>query len=917
MSAFKRFLSNHKAGHVTNLVSLSGGKWLIPESKYPYFLQLYFDAVTQSEDIFCFAEKKTNKDELFRMCADIDISSAVMTECYGSEIPSNLMNTIIDTFSSVLLECMIITPDLAKPVISCRLTEPSKCHLNWPGIIINGAIGSTVRALTVERLSQNAKVTLHKKDNSICHNWMKWIDNNCYGTSGLRLLGSLKKDEKCKSARYYVISGYDALNKPVEPALILTLEDIQKTSMIIPENGRTMVELTETGKKEIAKDRRPKLPITRKNIALKSENVETMSYQKLQCVQEGFKRSWTIENYPPELLEKFSIGEVKQCGDSYCMNNKDIIMCPFKNDYHTRNNPCHYHYMTQNGTTLRCHDEDCRKCRYHQNYIPLPPDLQQSIYIGSMVVNNNINNGTINNYQEDLSKLIQLDFVSDLKAISLYNNEPKDITLFKALNGSDIDLAYLLYQLANKKWIHNKSTGWWHWNGVKWNIDNDDLLTKMLHSSIDPLLIEVKELYLQLGISNKRVEEIAKKINQIDKLRKKVSEGDFVGKIMKQATWVFHSEDKIDITSILDTNPLLIGFNNGVYDLYKMEFRHGHPHDFTSMSTGYDYNSNSNINHKQEVLIFLESIMPDKDDRHYMLKFLSSALLGQNPDELFHIFTGAGRNGKSKLIELMGVTLGDYFTTCTSSFLTSKMNSSEQACPQLMSLKKSRMIVSSEPDHQGKLNPTIIKQLSGNDKISGRKLYGEQQVFKPNFKMILLCNEIPVINGPDPATWMRCRCLNFPTRFVENISEPHDRKIDKNISNKIPLWKLEFFHILLEYYVKWNNEGLNMTPNMTERTEEYQGESDIILTWLKTRTEPSDTNMHTCDLYVDYVTWFESLNAGKRPINHLEFVKGLKQHRTVKRGVWANKVGKQGVNNIKLKDNNDSSKDTTDSNKVV
>lgn len=137
--------------------------------------------------------------------------------------------------------------------------------------------------------------------------------------------------------------------------------------------------------------------------------------------------------------------------------------------------------------------------------------------------------------------------------------------------------------------------------------------------------------------------------------------------------------------------------------------------------------------------------------------------------------------------------------------------------------------------------------------------------------------------------------------MFENPSELHEKLIDKNIGAKIPQWKLSFFQILLENYIKYEHEGLQMTPNMKERTEEYQGESDIVLTWLKERTETSDSNMHTCDLYNDYMIWFDSLNSGKKSMNHLEFVKGLKQHRTVKRGVWANKSGKQGINNICLK----------------
>jgi putative DNA primase/helicase len=497
---------------------------------------------------------------------------------------------------------------------------------------------------------------------------------------------------------------------------------------------------------------------------------------------------------------------------------------------------------------------------------------------------------------------VQLDFVSDIKVLPIFNNSTKDTILFQALNGSSTEIAYLLHLIADKRWVHHKNTGWWNWDGVKWKIDANEGLLELLHSAIPSLLSEVKMKYSQLRLTDKLVDDLPKKILQIEKLRKKILDGDPKIKIMNQAAWVFRNKDKLDITSLLDTNPDLIGFNNGVFDLSTMSFRLARPEDFISQSTGYDFTPDFPEETREQVHSFLESIMPNTQDRQYMLKLLSTGLLGRNPDELFHIFTGAGRNGKSKLVELLSSTLGDYFDACSSSFLTGKIGDSEQASPQLMGLKKSRIVVSSEPDGNGKLNSTIIKQLSGNDRVTGRKLYGDQQFFKPNFKIILLCNDIPVINTPDQATWMRCRCLNFPTRFVEEPKEQYERKIDKEISKKIPSWKLPFFMILIENYKLWIKEGLEMTPNMIDRTKEYQSESDLVLAWLNDRTENSETNCHTSDLYIDFSNWFYSLCISKKCISHLEFVRSLKQHKNVKRGVWANGCGKQGISNIKLKD---------------
>jgi P4 family phage/plasmid primase-like protien len=847
------------------------------------------------------------------------------------------MNTIISTFNDVINEFFKAEPQL---VISCRLSNPLKCHLNWSNIVVDNSLGRLVRNEVINRLTalSDFQAPCSLSDLQVVTNsfreaqsgnqwtqshWSKWIDGNCYTLSGLRMLGSLKPNETDINNRYFIITGYDEFNRPLNVKTDITFEDIIKCSLRVYDKNITKVELTDAGKTAFNLATMVKVNITPKQVHKRSTNTsletevsgtmvpinlataesDSISEQRLQYVREGFVRSWTTDNYPKHILDLFTVSEVKRFGNAYCMANKAKIPCLIKGDYHNRDTASHYHYMCPDGTSLRCHDEECKKCMYPSAPIPLPEDLKQYIYINVVT---NINNGTINNnYIDDSSSLAELDFLADLKKISIFHDEQKDRILLVALNGNDTGLAHLLHIITEKRWIHHRTTGWWHWDGIRWKAAGEDLLLRLIYDSIPVLLSQVKQMYTNLTAPE--IENLHKKVAQIDRLKKKVRDGDFQMKVLRQAAWLFRSEDKIDITAKLDDNPYLIGFENGVYDLQTMNFRQGVPEDYISQTTGYEYTSYDSCDTESyakriEVEQFLESIMPNNEDRHYMLKLLSTGLLGRNPDELFHIFTGAGRNGKSKLVELLNATLGEYSISASCSFLTSKVGGAEQASPQLMTMKKARMVISSEPDHEGKLNSTIIKQLSGNDTVSGRKLYGDQQYFKPNFKMILLCNDIPAISTPDAATWMRCRCLNFPTRFVIDPKQPHERKIDKEIGKKIPDWKVTFFNILTEYYKSWLSEGLSMTANMITRTSEYQGESDLILAWLQERTEDAETNLHTCDLYSDYVSWFYNQNTGKKCVSHFEFVKGLKHHKDVKRGVWANNSGKQGVTNIKFKE---------------
>jgi phage/plasmid-associated DNA primase len=57
----------------------------------------------------------------------------------------------------------------------------------------------------------------------------------------------------------------------------------------------------------------------------------------------------------------------------------------------------------------------------------------------------------------------------------------------------------------------------------------------------------------------------------------------------------------------------LIGFNNGVYDLNKFEFRDGRFDDYITMSVGYDYQENHTEKY-QDLLNFLNDIQPNDAD---------------------------------------------------------------------------------------------------------------------------------------------------------------------------------------------------------------------------------------------------------------------------------------------------------------
>ena len=81
------------------------------------------------------------------------------------------------------------------------------------------------------------------------------------------------------------------------------------------------------------------------------------------------------------------------------------------------------------------------------------------------------------------------------------------------------------------------------------------------------------------------------------------------------------------------------------------------------------------------------------------------------------------------------------------------LNKSGGTNTELVQLKGMRYAVMQEPSKGDRINEGIMKELTGGDKITVRGLYKESVTFKPQFKLLLTCNDLPTIPSNDGGTW--------------------------------------------------------------------------------------------------------------------------------------------------------------------
>ena len=206
----------------------------------------------------------------------------------------------------------------------------------------------------------------------------------------------------------------------------------------------------------------------------------------------------------------------------------------------------------------------------------------------------------------------------------------------------------------------------------------------------------------------------------------------------------------------------------------------------------------------------MEQVLPIKPVRDYMYRLLSSFVSGRVKEQKFHIWTGCGGNGKSKLIELFRMGFGDYCCTLPVSLITQSRGRAEGATPALAQTKGKRFACFQEPEGTESINVGLMKELSGGDTLMARGLHKDPIEFKPQFKMVLTCNVLPDINASDRGTWRRVRAVEFKSVFTDQ-PDPNDEfqfQIDEQLDEKMETWKEPFMFLLLKEHGRYKTEGI-------------------------------------------------------------------------------------------------------------
>lgn len=474
--------------------------------------------------------------------------------------------------------------------------------------------------------------------------------------------------------------------------------------------------------------------------------------------------------------------------------------------------------------------------------------------------------------------------------------------------GSSYDVAVVMLAMYKDyyKCISIKDTKWFFYDKSinRWVLDDKGIRLK------EKICTDVyREFKNKGGAENDKSEEAddihAQNRDKIFKVMNRLKETAFKANIMTECAELFYDKDRSFLDK-LDANNQLLGFKNGVYDLTREEFRKGRPEDYISKSTNIDYIAYDESNNEiQEIMKFYKDIFVLENIRNYVLKRSASFLSGSTRDESFDIYSGKGGNGKSKHMELMENAFGDYAVKLPIQLLTAKRSASNAATPELARTKGARLCSMQEPDTDTKLNVGLMKELTGGDKIQARALYGDPIEFKPQFKMVLCCNDKPKLPPHDEGTWRRVRNTEFISKFtyMTDIHEDNvlDFKIDTDLSERFESWSEAFMAILLNYHKIYRRENLAIPDEIMEYTDEYRENNNQLQDFIDTHIDYDSNSSNSTGvgaIYKVYKEWWLGFNANKKgikTIKELQFYLDDKFGKYYSCGVQSKDKGYKGV----------------------
>ena len=419
------------------------------------------------------------------------------------------------------------------------------------------------------------------------------------------------------------------------------------------------------------------------------------------------------------------------------------------------------------------------------------------------------------------------------------------------------------YCYTDKKWL-------WY-DSRKWCYDNEGMRERMADRAIEAMKAEAK-FYIQADEENGG--DMAKAFE------KHMKKSRFYNSRISMLNMVQHHVPVLPFQ--LDRYKMVLNTPSGVLNLKSGELKEHKPEYYLTKITPVEFSENAEC---PKWLEFLNEIFDgDKDLIRYIQKAVGYTLTGSTAEQCAFFLYGTGKNGKSTFLDIIRDVFGDYAANIQPETIMVKSNTGGNANSDIARLKGARLVTSVEPNEGVRINEGLLKQLTGDDPVTARKLYGEEFEFKPEFKLWIATNHKPIIRGTDTGIWRRIHMIPFTVQIPEE-------KVDKNLKHKLKAEMTGIFKWCVDGCLMWQREGLKMPKAVLDSVREYRREMDVISAFIEDKCQIGGS-VQSSVLYAAYSSWAEENNEYRMSATKfgLEMAKRFEKIKTSKGQIFYNGV---------------------------
>ena len=414
---------------------------------------------------------------------------------------------------------------------------------------------------------------------------------------------------------------------------------------------------------------------------------------------------------------------------------------------------------------------------------------------------------------------------------------------------------YVVKTLEGKLWLYT-------YNGNVWTQDSNyhHQLNCKIRKEIRNYLYKLSD-----GIKNKYDKELAACLDEKQGEYLQKAKASDLGKIQDYILKVCNAGKVKGIAEVclqklacrdfdeieFDKNGYIFTFKDKCFSLKTFEEIKTNREDYILTTTGYKYQTSSK-KELEELDDLLDTIFPNEDVKDHYIKVMCSALYGVRLEKFF-IANGSGGNGKGVLNELLGETLGNYYYKGNSESFTKPLKEGNN--PQMANMNNKRLVVIQEIESDNKrLNGTVIKELTGGNKINTRANHSNHTQITILATFILECNKKPKIDGRiDESYERRLDDIPFESTFTKDdrlLNSGLDNVFEANAWYKEDAFKDQFKTVLFNYLLNYMKdykietkklitEGWKSPKVVRDRTAEYLESSDDVKEWFNTKYQPA------------------------------------------------------------------------------